>query len=166
MSVRLRRLMDKDAQYMLEWMHDEELVEFLSANFAEKTIEDCKRFIANSYDEDSDVNLAIVDDLDEYMGTVSLKHIDRINSSAEFAICTRRCSMGKGYAAAGMAEIIRMGHEELNIESIYWCVSKYNTRAVRFYDKNGYNRITAVPEYISDKYTEEQCEDFIWYKSK
>ena len=161
--MRLRKLEKKDARLMLEWMHDENVVHFLSANFAEKTLGDCERFIALSQETVKEMNFAIVDDSDEYMGTVSLKHINQENRSAEFAITIRKCAMGKGFSAYGMSEILRIGLEELGLDNIYWCVSKLNERAVRFYDKNGYKRVEKVPESILDNYTKEQRELFLWY---
>lgn len=161
--MKLRALQSKDAELMLEWMHDESVVHHLSANFASKTVEDCERFIQSSQKFDTDMNLAIVDDSDEYMGTVSIKHIDKENKTAEFAITIRKCAMGKGYSAYGMSEILKKGIEEVGLEKIYWCVSKMNERAVRFYDKNNYMRTENIPEMIKSSYTKEQNELFIWY---
>lgn len=161
--MNLRHLQVKDAGYMLEWMHDDEVVHFLSANFATKKIDDCLAFIEYSQNKDKDINLAIVDEKDEYMGTVSLKHINTKTKTAEFAITMRKCAMGKGYSTYGMAEIIKMGIEEIGLEKIYWCVSCKNERAIRFYDKNKYKRTNDIPDAIKDSYSKEQNEAFIWY---
>ena len=161
--MQLRKLHQKDAPLMLEWMHDETVVEFMGANFAEKTIEDCLRFIENSQEDEENINLAIVDDADQYMGTVSLKHINKSEGVAEFAITIRKSAMGKGYSAYGMKAILDMGLNELGLDKIYWCVSQRNKRAVSFYDKNGYTRTTEIPEVIKNAYTKEQMLDFIWY---
>ena len=161
--MKLRKLQEKDATFMLEWMHDESVVEFMGANFAEKTLRDCKKFIEWAQNNDEDLHLAIVDDADEYMGTVSLKHINKEEKIAEFAITVRKKTMGKGYSAYGMKEILNMGIKELGLSKIYWCVSANNKRAVRFYDKNSYNRTVDVPDIIKKAYTEEQLSGFIWY---
>jgi diamine N-acetyltransferase len=137
--MRLRKLELKDVELMLEWMHDPSVVEGLQTDFASKTIQDCENFIVAAQDGSKDFHLAIVNDEDEYMGTVSLKHIQ--NGSAEFAITVRKLAMGKGYSKYAMTKIIRIGFEKLNLQFIYWCVSPENKRAVRFYDKNGYQRI-------------------------
>lgn len=157
----LRSLNQKDAPFMLEWMHDETVVHHLAANFAEKTLDDCRRFIDWANQTDSDLHLAIVDDADEYMGTVSLKHIHE--GTAEFAVTIRKCAMGKGYSAYGMDAILHKGIQELGLQSIYWCVSAQNNRAVRFYDKNGYCRTNSVPQSVLSCYTPQQLADFIWY---
>lgn len=150
--MNLRKLQQKDAELMLSWMHDDSVVHDLGTDFSKKTIDDCKNFIEYAQDETHDLHLAIIDDNDEYMGTTSLKHINREKSYAEFAITVRKEAMGKGYSSYGMSEIIRKGHEELNLKNIYWCVNVKNKRAVRFYDKSGYMPTNNVPQEILDCY--------------
>ena len=118
--MRIRNLELKDATLMLEWMHDEKVVEYLQGKFRKKTIDDCKSFIVASENKKNNIHLAIVNDEDEYMGTVSLKNIDRINESAEFAITVRRCAMGRGYSWYGMEEIIDMAFNELGLDFTFY----------------------------------------------
>ena len=130
--MNLRKLELKDAPLMLEWMHDPDVVQNMQADFAHKTLSDCENFIRVSHTDDKNLHLAVVDDNNTYMGTVSLKNIE--NDAAEFAITVRKNAMGKGFSKYAMSEIIRIGLEELNLKSIYWCVSPENKRAVKFYD--------------------------------
>ena len=159
----LRPLEQRDAPLMLEWMHDADVVRYLSAAFASKTEEDCRAFIAASQCDDQNWNLAIADDSDTYMGTVSLKHIDRQRGEAEFAISIRSCAMGRGLSRFAMAGIIEKGFEELGLKRIYWCVSPENKRAVRFYDKGGYPRISPRELNVGQWYTPEQISAYLWY---
>ena len=73
--MHLRKLKTQDAQFMLEWMHDDSVIHYMRANFAAMQIDDCMNFIEESMYEKQNVHLAITDDNDEYMGTVSLKNI-------------------------------------------------------------------------------------------
>lgn len=165
--MRLRNLEQKDADFMFEWMQDDIVVRNLQTNFKEKKLEDCKKFISYSQNSKNDIHMAIVDDYDNYMGTVSLKHI--VNNSAEFAITCRKCAFGKGFAKYGMYELIKLAFEELKINNIYWCVNTENKRAVRFYDKNRFNRVNIYESGLFDivhligKYTEFQINNYIWY---
>ena len=143
--MKLRNLNDKDAPLMLEWMHDESIVNEMQEDFLSKTIEDCKKFIDLSISLNA-IHLAIVDEADTYMGTVSLKNIE--NDMAEFAIVVRKCAMGKGYSKYGMSEIIKLGFEQLKLKKIYWYVSVKNYRAIRFYDKMGYTRDETINQKI------------------
>lgn len=159
--MKLRSLELKDAPLMLEWMHDKSVVEDLRTNFLSKTIEDCENFIKLSWNDEKNWNMAIVDDNDMYMGTVSLKNIKE--DSAEFGITVRSCAMGRGYSIWAMNEAIRIGFEEKGINIIYWCVSQDNKRAVRFYDKNEFVRVDAKQLDMIEGYTPEQIESYVWY---
>lgn len=157
--MRLRRLERKDAPLMLEWMHDKSVVKDLNTDFASKTIDDCVAFIEASLNDEKNVHLSITDDADEYMGTVSLKHI--ADGTAELAIVVREEAMRRGYAWFGMEEILKKAFEELNLESVYWCVSRLNHRAVRFYDKHNFHEVKDVPKDALERYLD--CADLKWY---
>lgn len=157
--MKIRRLKNTDAQYMLEWMHDKNVTQYLSKSFAIKKIDDCIAFIDNS-NTDKEMHLAIVNDNDEYMGTVSLKNINKVEKYAEFAITVRSCAMGKGYSLFGMNEILNIAFEQLQLKYIVWCVKNDNIRAVRFYEKNGFQQFDQVPLEIRMMYSED---DVLWY---
>ena len=154
----LRELVIEDAPLMLAWMHDQGVVGDLRGDFANKTIEDCESFIETSISE-SNIHLAIASDTDEYMGTVSLKNIE--DQSAEFAIVVRAEAMKHGYAWFGMEAILKKAFDELGLESVYWCVSRKNVRAVRFYDKHNFNELVDVPKKILQRFA--GIEDLKWY---
>ena len=151
----------KDAPLMLEWMNDESVVKYMQADFQSKTEDDCRKFIADSWEDKESLHMAIANDEDVYQGTVSLKHIT--DSSAEFAITIRASAMGKGISSAAMELMLRIGFTRLHLSEIYWCVSPENARAVRFYDKNGYKRIDP-PADLAGGYTATQISSYIWYQ--
>ena len=157
--MRLRELQLKDAPLMLEWMHDPDVVKDLRRDFASRTLEDCLQFIQSSKNSEEDLHCAIVNDEDEYMGTVSLKHI--CNGSAEFGITVRSCAMGKGYSQYSMKKILEKGFLKLGLNEIYWCVAPQNTRALRFYEKSGYAHCL-VPD-VDCNYTQEEKKAYIWF---
>ncbi len=158
--MKLRELRQSDASRMLEWMHDISIVEKLHTDFMSKTIDDCRKFIVESNNIDN-LNLAITDDNNVYMGTVSLKHITDIN--AEFAIVICKDAMGKGYAIEAMKEILEIGFRDYSLEYIYWCVAKDNIRAVRFYEKNNFERFRPTKNIIVGEYTDDEISKYIWY---
>ncbi len=157
--MRIRKLREKDAPFMLEWMHDDFVVRYLRKDFMKRTMDDCLAFIKRAQDESENIHLAIVNDADEYMGTVSLKHICR--NTAEFGIAMRVCARGLNYAQYGMKEIFDYGYRNKGIKYIYWCVDPENKRALRFYDGNGYHTCDVPPP--TDEYTEEERQRYIWY---
>ena len=159
--MKLRPLCEKDAPLMLEWMHDADVVRWMKADFAGKTLADCRAFIAEALRDTDTRHWAVADDLDEYMGTVSLKHIDA--GSAEFAIAMRRCAMGKGCALFGMQSVLRLALGPMGLKRVYWCVSPENRRAVRFYEKNGFQRCEAPED--AKHYGEADRRNLLWYQA-
>lgn len=159
--MRLRELELKDAPLMLEWMHDKSVVGELKGNFQNKTLSDAEYFILSPNNKSENIHLAIVSDEDEYMGTVSLKCIDENSLSAEFAIAVRSSAMGRGYSWYGIKEIIRRAFDEYGLESVYWCVSRKNERAVRFYDKHNFHEALDIPADILNRYR--GMDDLKWY---
>lgn len=144
---------------MLSWMHDQDVVAKLRGNFATKTIEDCEVFIRGSRNERPHLHLAIASDTNEYMGTVSLKNIEP--DHAEFGITVRREAMGHGYAWFGMESMLEKAFHELNLESVYWCVSRENERAIRFYDKHNFHEAVDLPKRVLQRY--EGVANLKWY---
>ena len=142
--MKLRTLKLEDANRMLEWMHNDDIVSNLGKNFKSYTLQDCKDFISHSQTDNSNLHLAITDDTDNYMGTVSLKHI--VDNTAEFAIVLHPNAIGLGYARFAIRKILSIGFNKLNLKEIYWNVLKSNIRAIKCYDKNGYKRF--VPDGV------------------
>lgn len=167
----IRKLRKSDALLMYEWMHDEEVVHYMKADFRHKTLDDCIKFIVCAQNDSNNVHMAVADDKDTYMGTVSLKNIQE--HSAEFAIVMSKSAAGKGYASEGMKQILEFGFNIVGLTHIYWCVDRENHRAVRFYDKNGYQRITLddlcnklgfSAHNLEEKgYRPEEAKSYIWY---
>ena len=162
----LRNLKIEDALFMLEWMHDEDITQYLKRDFTLMTLEDCVCFIKNSWNDDRNCHLAIAAEDGEYLGTVSLKEIDNRNKRAEFGIVIRKKAMGTGIAIKSMREIFEYGVNIYNIELMYWCVSPLNRRAVRFYEKNKFERILDVKNFELKRYSEEEVNTFYWFMLK
>ena len=155
---------------MLEWMHDETVVYKMNKNFFEMTIDDCNSFIdenrVTEYEACNLINItyAIVDDNDEYMGSVSLKNIDKNTSNAEFAIVLRKCAMKKGYSKFAMNEIFKIGFFNYGLKNIYWYVRKENLRAIKFYAKMGYEHTDIDLQSVIQN--EINNNDYYWYVAK
>lgn len=159
--MKLRELKLTDANRMLQWMHDDQVVDKLQKDFKSKTLEDCKYFIANSINKNN-VHLAIANDNDDYMGTVSLKNI--YNETAEFAIILCSDGMGTGMAIQAMREMLNIGKNKYGIKKILWYVAKDNIRALKFYDKNDFSRCDPNMMYVYIKdFIHSQIDDYIWY---
>lgn len=139
MEISLRKLKPKDAEGMLEWMHDDSCNRWFRKNTAEMSISDALQYIENSVANcDVDRHFAIVDEDDNYLGTISLKNINYVDKNAEYAIAMRGVAQGTGAARTATEMLIQMAFFEMGLEKIYLNVLSINERAVRFYEKCGF----------------------------
>lgn len=103
----------------------------------------------------------IVSDEKRYMGYVALLNIDEEVLNAEVYIDIIDDAMGRGYAWFGIKEIMNIAFNELNLESVYWCVYVDNGRAVRFFDKHNFHEALDIPEKIVQRHN--NVENIKWY---
>lgn len=135
-NIFLRPLEEKDAPSMLEWMTDPSITRYFRFDTSSVTLESCQKFIAEADNQPNCLHYAIVDENDEYLGTISLKNIS--DGAAEYAISTRRNAHGTGAAMAATCRILEIAFRELKLQRVYLNVLKDNGRANAFYRKAGF----------------------------
>lgn len=139
--MKLRNLEEKDADGILEWMHDPETQYFFRFDTINRTRQDVLEFIRNaSVDctEGNSIHYAVCDDEDEYLGTISLKNIDLCSKNAEFAISLRKEARGKGVGQSAISILLDKAFSEFNLERVYLNVLSDNNRAIHVYEKCGF----------------------------
>ena len=129
--------MEKDAENMLQCLLDDAAMQFMKLSESRQSIEKCRLFIANSFTEKNQ-HFAIVNEHDEWVGTISLKNIDHEVGAAEYAIITAQQVHGKGTAALATRELLDYAFHTLDLNRIYLNVVKENIRANKFYLKCGF----------------------------
>lgn len=146
--MKLRPLEKKDVPGMLEWMHDEESLEFFRFDTVNTTEEQACLFVDNSFSI-TDRHYAIVDDADIYLGTISLKNIDLDKKSAEYAIVLRKNARGTGVAQFATKELLGIAFNEIGLRVIYLNVFVENRRAVSFYEKMGFRDMHKIDDIVT-----------------
>ena len=137
MSTTLRKLQEKDVSGMLEWMHDERVARNFRFDFLSMTEEKALDFINNSF-SDENQHFAIVDESDNYLGTISLKNISATDNNAEYAIVLMHKHWGKGFAPKATEELLQYAFQTLHLHRVYLNVLAENLRANNFYRKCGF----------------------------
>lgn len=141
--IRLRELQEKDAEKMLEWMHDPENQRGFQKDMMSMTLEDvqnfCKQVCSKDYfEQNQNIHLAIIDDTDEYLGTISLKNVNKKHRSAEMAISVRKKARGHGVALKAVGLLLEKSFNEMGLHRIYLTVLADNITAIKFYEKCGF----------------------------
>lgn len=132
----LRQLQLSDAEPMLEWMKDPDVNSFFRFDKTNLSLDSCINFIKSSF-TDSDRHYAI-DDNNEYMGTISLKHISHHNKTAEYAIALRKKAQGKKLGTKASNELLRIAFNDLSLNKVYLDVLSDNLPAIGLYKKIGF----------------------------
>lgn len=151
--MKIRPLKYEDAYGMLEWMSDKEVYTKYAYSFEKLELNEVLKFIeeANQLEnstESKQIHYAIADDNDSYLGTISLKNIDAINLSAEYAICLKRSAHGTGIAEEATDKLLETAFSKLKLNRIYLNVFSDNTRAIKFYEKYGFHYEGEFREHI------------------
>lgn len=148
--MKIRELELKDIPYMLEWMKDPEINKFF--RFESKDInEDTVKIFVESKSENN-FHYAIVDDNDEYLGTISLKDIEMSRKTAEFAIALRSKAIGKGVGRWATEKILNEAFNAMEIKQICLNVLPCNKRAISLYEKVGFKFDCEEEILIKGKY--------------
>ncbi len=134
----IRRLELKDAEAMLACLKDSDVNHFMNIDGSKMAVSDCEEYIKKTWDDERNHHFAITDEKDNWVGTISLKNIDKVANQAEYAIITSSSVHGKGYAFSATKEIIEYGFEKLGLNRIYLNVVDENIRANKFYKKVGF----------------------------
>lgn len=140
--IKLRKLETKDAEGMLEWMHDPQIQKQFRVSMAEKTRINAMDFIRNAHTQPVNggaVHYAIADETDTYLGTISLKDINLTDRHAEYAVSLRRCAQGRGVGYEATLKLLQMAFEQFGLERIYLNVLSENISAIHLYEKCGFS---------------------------
>lgn len=161
--IHLRELVVEDAEGMLEWMHDPNIQQSFQIDMAGKTLEDVREFIeAAQYimADGSDMHFAIAGEMDEYMGTISLKNISLRDRRAEYAISLRKCIQGKGVGYAATFLLLDYAFYALKLNRIFLNVLSDNVAAIHLYQKCGFHYEGKFSEHL---FLQGQYHDLLWY---
>lgn len=134
----IRRFTMTDSDPMLEVMHDPEVNRFFRFDGASKTLEDVTEYIAEANVSKDSLHLAMQNERGEYIGSISLKNIDYMHKTAEYAIMCAKQYHGKGYAYSATKELLQLAFGTLHLHSVFLDVYSDNARAIRFYEKVGF----------------------------
>ncbi len=138
--VHLRELKNTDAPFMLEWMRDKDITEYLEEDFGGISIEDCEKYIFASAYKISRRDFAVADENDEYLGFAALKNIDDDEKKAEISIVIRKSAQGKGIAGEALEQLIIIGFYGMRLNMLYCYTKIENIRAHRLFEKLGFVR--------------------------
>lgn len=156
--IKLRSLLIEDSNYMLEYINDEDISKNFKFTRYPFSREGFIAFIEKSWLDSINIHFAI--EADEYAGTVSLKNINIIDRTAEYAIVVRKKYWGTGVAKEATEKIVEYAFKTLNLRKVYLNVLASNVRANKFYQKNGFAFEGKFEKHV---FVNGEYDDLNWY---
>lgn len=156
--AKLRPLIIDDANYMVEYINDKEISSNFKFTRYPFSIDKFRSFIQSSWSDEKNIHFAIEES--EYAGTISLKNINNIDKTGEYAIVTRKKYWGTGIAKEATNQILKYGFDTLNLQKIYLNVLSTNIRANKFYKKIGFQFEGTFKKHV---FIDGAYEDLNWY---
>jgi|LSQX01.3.fsa_nt_gb RimJ/RimL family protein N-acetyltransferase len=128
----------------MEWDDDEEI----QAYIGKKGIADSQSgvWFESVRRDRRRVVLAIETDTGEFIGDLELKQIDWRNKRAELRICIgNKAYWGLGFGTDAIVGALQLAWERFGIKEVYLRVYCSNVRAIRCYQKCGFQKIGVLP---------------------
>jgi RimJ/RimL family protein N-acetyltransferase len=153
LKIHLRAFEKEDLDTVLRWVNDEEV----TRNLSDALIYPLSRADEIKWLESVSVanpreKVFAIETLDrELIGSVGLHTVNWVERKAELGIMIgEKQFWGKGYGSDSMREILRIAFEKMNLNRVYLRVFENNSRAVRVYQKCGFQQEGVLRE---DHYT-------------
>lgn len=164
--VVLRKLCEKDADGMLSWMYNPQVQKGFRKDMSTNTQETVRSFIANACYEKKQggaIHFAVIDDSDEYMGTMTLKEIDVANNNAEVAYVICPENQGRGLGETGLKLLCQKAFEEYDFERLSLEAYTDNPASNRLAIKCGFmlEGVRRHCLYINNEYKDLNCYSII-----
>ncbi|SDF92311.1 Protein N-acetyltransferase, RimJ/RimL family [Lentzea fradiae] len=156
--VRLRPVEPEDADTFYRWHNDEEVMRWLQAYFHTSLAAVRKRFAERQENSHERVTFSIETLEGKLIGVVALRDVHPVNARAEVDIYIgEKDHWGGGYGTDALRTVCRYGFDTMRLESIQLGVVEANERAVRSYQKVGFQ--------VDGRYRRSFFRDGVWHDS-
>jgi len=144
--INLRPLKKSDLGEIMKWINDLEVTKYLSSFiYPVSRLEEEKYLEKMMLKNDIQKNWVIETKDGQYIGQITLEHINWKNRNAELGIVIGdKKKWGKGYGTEAIQMILGYGFHQMNLYNIYLWVFEYNHRGIRCYEKCGFKKDGAL----------------------
>jgi RimJ/RimL family protein N-acetyltransferase len=143
MKVQLRAFEKEDLDAVVRWVNTEAVTQYLSDSliYPISRADEMKWLESIAVTNHREKVFAIVTTENELIGSVGLHNINWVERKAELGIMIGEPRYwGKGYGSDAVRRILRIAFEKMNINRVYLRVFENNPRAIRVYEKCGFQK--------------------------
>jgi len=146
----LRALERDDVERMQRWINDPEVKRHLVFTFPLSYDQELSWYKSKQLPSETEVVLGIVDrETNRHIGNFGFHGIDWVNSVVEVGIIIgEKDFWSKGLGTDAMRAALAYAFNTLNINRVFLKVYGFNKRAIRSYEKCGFNREALLREDV------------------
>lgn len=139
-EVTLRPIQIADAERCFRWVSNPQVQEFLGLIQPARTLEQERSWIAGILsDKNHHRSFVIADERGVAIGTCGLRAIDRDEGTTLLGMMIGEPGLwGRGYGTAATNALLRYAFDELELREVRLSCHNDNTRAIRCYEKAGF----------------------------
>ncbi|MFZ5352019.1 MAG: GNAT family N-acetyltransferase [Bacillota bacterium] len=148
--IKLRKMTEKDIEVYNKWSNDEEVIKNTYPNMDRYSMHDTEQFYKKiSGSSNSRTYIIEVKEAGLPIGITTLLNIDFFNRNAEFIIdIGEKEYWGGGYGKEALTLMLDLAFKELNLHRVFLRVFSFNERAIRLYEKIGFQHEGRMKEAI------------------
>jgi UDP-4-amino-4,6-dideoxy-N-acetyl-beta-L-altrosamine N-acetyltransferase len=136
--TRLRRIERDDIPTFVRWFADPEVREFLLLNRPISIAEEEQWFVQQLQSQNAEL-FAIETNDGIHIGNIGLHDINWLHRAAEMGIVIgHKQYWSKGYGSDAIRTLLRFAFDEMNLHRVQLTVYEDNARAIRAYEKCGF----------------------------
>jgi diamine N-acetyltransferase len=158
MKVHLRAFEKEDLEVIVKWVNSEVVTQYLSDSLIYPISRaDEAKWLESIAITNHREKVFAVETLDQQLiGSVGLHNINWVERKAELGIMIGEPRFwGQGYGSDAVREMLRIAFEKMNLNRVYLRVFENNSRAIRAYEKCGFQREGLLREdhYVGGRYS-------------
>lgn len=139
---------------------------FRDYNFPELDDYEVKEWFQTRVEQSTSQNFAVLNHNNKTIGLIHIKNIKKLLKVASLGIVFDSKYINKGYGTQSLNALITYFFETMNMRTLYLEVAKHNKRAIRCYEKCGFEKVktyTIKSHNLKLDNIDNSCGDFIVY---
>ena len=139
-DLRIVSLQLKNVYDLRDWeSYDDPL--FRDYNFPELDDHEVRQWFKTRVELSSSQNFAVVNNCGKTIGLIHIKNIKKILKVASLGIVFDSKYINQGYGTKSLQAVLEYFFESMNMRTLYLDVATHNKRAIRCYEKCGFEKI-------------------------
>lgn len=148
--IYLKQLLPEDvSNKYIEWMNNEEIIQFLESRWKSYSLEDLKEYVRIMNKKNDNCIFGIfLKNNNEHIGNIKIGNINQIHRHAEIGLIIGDKNIwGKGYGTESINLATKYAFEEINLNKLFAGIYSNNIASYKAFLKAGYREVGILKKH-------------------